>query len=463
MLEWMDSHLLWLIIAGIAIAVVSGIIRVIGRAGVRSMQLSILKPKPGIQFGADRGIYHYSGQDKEGHVLVVGGSGMGKTTSLLVPTLRSWEGPSFCIDISGDISKNVSMPRTLIYEPENADTVKYDIFAPIDRLESIELKNQALEKLSFLLLPELSPGQASANAVFFNTEGRKILTAALIAFYHQGKDFIDICDRIIGNSYHNLFRAIDETENQLAIKYINSFQGGSEQTISGCKQSADAAIKLFATNGIIRKTIGRPETEGEITFAAGSVEDHNVFILVDDSRLELYAPLVHIIVAQVLEHFSQRSNDAQETIFLALDEFASFGKLEITPALRKLRKKKIRIMVLTQSLADLDLIYGRDERMAMMNNYAFKAVLGASDTESQEYFAKLVGHKEVKRESISRRRELLELFDVARPTDTVTQSIVRELAVQPEELAHLGKFMILLYPGGWCRLKKMPFYKRFPV
>ena len=43
-------------------------------------------------------------------------------------------------------------------------------------------------------------------------------------------------------------------------------------------------------------------------------------------------------------------------ILFCLDEFASFGKLQITEALRKLRKRHIRIMVLTQSLADLDMI-----------------------------------------------------------------------------------------------------------
>ena len=53
-------------------------------------------------------------------------------------------------------------------------------------------------------------------------------------------------------------------------------------------------------------------------------------------------------------------------ILFCLDEFASFGKLQITEALRKLRKRHIRIMVLTQSLADLvyDLRQRRTERHA---------------------------------------------------------------------------------------------------
>ena len=59
-------------------------------------------------------------------------------------------------------------------------------------------------------------------------------------------------------------------------------------------------------------------------------------------------------------------------------------------------------MVLTQSLADIDLIYGRDERMAMLNNFAYKIVLGCSDSDTQEYFSRLIGEKEVYRKAVSK-------------------------------------------------------------
>lgn len=54
-------------------------------------------------------------------------------------------------------------------------------------------------------------------------------------------------------------------------------------------------------------------------------------------------------------------------------------------------------MILTQSMADIDLLYGKAERMAMMNNFSFKVILEASDTETQDYFAKLIGYKPTKR------------------------------------------------------------------
>ncbi len=154
-------------------------------------------------------------------------------------------------------------------------------------------------------------------------------------------------------------------------------------------------MKLFATNERIKRTIRRPK-KNEKAFMPAIIEKNNVFIVVEDSKLKLYAPLLHIITAQSLDLFSNCSNDSSNTILFSLDEFASLGKMKITDALRKPRKKHVRIIMLTQSMADIDLIYGRDERMAMMNNFRFKVVLGADDTDTQEYFAKIIGYQNTK-------------------------------------------------------------------
>lgn len=400
----------------------------------------------GIIFGKRGRNVIYSPTSQEGHIAVFGGSGLGKTSALLIPTLKSWTGSSFTIDISGDICKNVDMPNKMIYEPANPDSIPYNIFEPIDLLKNEDDKNEALEELAFLMMPD-DEKMADA-AKFFNTEGRKILTASLIAFYHAGMDFIPICEKIIGSSWKDLFNAIDSTEYNKAIQYINSFSGASEQNTAGCKQSADAVLKLFATNERVKRTIRRPYSQ-EVAFTPSKLEKYNVFVVVDDSKLKLYAPLLHIITAQSLEYFSNRSNTSKTTILFCLDEFSSLGKMEITDALRKLRKKHIRIMMLTQSMADIDLIYGHDERMAMMNNFRFKVVLGADDTETQEYFSKLIGYQDTKKHSTS-----------SNSTQTThTESEDKEWVIEPAELARLGKKLVLLHPDGYLKLVKNFYYK----
>ena len=400
------------------------------------------KKAKGILFGYTRGHkVAYSPTDAEGHVAVFGGSGLGKTSALLIPTLRSWTGYSFAVDISGDISKNVETPNKLIYEPSNPASIPYNIFGMIDEIKDKDDQNEALEQLAFLLMPDDNIRDDAAR--FFRTEGRKILTASLISFYHKGIDFSEICEKIVRSSWQELFNEIDQTQDEDAIQYINSFVGASEQNTAGCKQDADSKVKLFATNARVKQTIRRPK-KGEKCFTPQEIERNNVFVLIEDNKLKLYAPLLHIITAQTLDYFSVRSIHSETTILLCLDEFASLGKLEIVDALRKLRKRHVRIMMLTQSMSDIDLIYGKPERMAMMNNYRFKVILGADDTDTQDYFAKLIGQKEVQKKSRSQ--------SARNVTHTVSEG--KDWSVEPARLARLHDRLILLHPDGYVELRK---------
>ncbi len=407
------------------------------------------KKTQGIVFGRYRfGRLISSPTDAEGHIAVFGGPGLGKTTALLVSTLRTWQGTSLTVDISGDICKNIDKPNKMVFEPENPHSTPYNIFGAIDELEDEDEQNEVLEQLALQLLPDAAKSSSSDATEFFTSEGRKILTASFIAFYHKGFDFTKICEMVVDHDYESLFELIKKTQNPNAIRFITSFAGTNEKNTAGCKQAVDKVLKLFATNAKIKKTIRRPN-ENESSFTPKELEKHNVFIIIDDAKLKLYAPVLRIITSQCMEFFSMRENYKKPTILFALDEFASFGKMEITEALRKLRKKGVRIMTLTQSMADMDLIYGKDERMSMMNNFRFKVVFGADDTDTQDYFAKLIGHKQVTKHSKS----------ISDHRVSTTESESKEWVIEPENLARLGNKLLLLHPDGYLFLKKNYYFK----
>ena len=96
-------------------------------------------------------------------------------------------------------------------------------------------------------------------------------------------------------------------------------------------------------------------------------------------------------------------------------------------------------MVLTQSLADLDMIYGKDERKAMLGNFKFTVILGCKDTETQEYFSKMIGEK----------RSLL-----AADPNQKSQPIIK-----PADLAHLAQDLFVICDDGAIRLRKNFYFK----
>lgn len=347
------------------------------------------------------------------------------------------------------------MPYKLVYAPEKPDTTPYNIFAPIDNLDEIEDKYEALEQLAFLLMPEEL--NMNDNARFFLVNGRKILTASLIAFYSKGMDFIEIAERIVGSSWQELFRDIDNTENIDAIRYINSFEGANQANTAGCKQSADDALKLFATNGKIKRSIRRPK-KGEQAVEPKKIEHNNIFVVVGEDKLNLYAPLMNILTSQIMQYIGTREvQKSSPAILLFLDEYGSLklDKELILDAVRRFRKRRCRIMVLMQNTVDLNLLYGADATRAILSNLKYKVLLGGlGEPESQKYFAELIGYKDSTKHSTSSN---------AKQT-THTESEAKEWVIEPADLDRQGKDTVILIasdePDGHMKLKKNYYFKR---
>ena len=407
----------------------------------------------GIIFGRMKNKVLYSSVSQEQHCFVCAGTGKGKTSSLLIPTLRSWTGSSMTIDISGDISKNCpNMENKLVFEPEDPNTIPYDVFSMIDKMDDIDKKNEALCQLAILLMPE-TPNM-NDNAKFFLMNGRKILSSALIAFYHMGLDFCEICRKVVSSSWQNLFNEIDETGNQEAILYINGFQGANEANTSGCFQQACEAISLFATNKNVINSVHRPG-KGEMALQPDYIETSNIFVIVQDEKLELYAPLMNIIVSQFMQYISSRvvEKGKSKTILLALDEYASLhiDSGMILEATRKYRKRLCRLMILTQNLADLIILYGQNVTRGLIGNFDYKVLLGGiGDLESLETFSKLIGYKETTKRSVSK----------SSSGTSRTESEDKENIIEPSELDRLGDDMILISPEGYFRLQKNFYFKK---
>lgn len=431
----------------------------------------------GINFGWNNRGLVYTPTEEEGHVIVFGGSGLGKTSALLIPSIAMWanSGTSLIVDIAGDIEKVCSytnsidtfcrrweLSRQLIFRPGDSSTSYYNVFAEIDQINDADTRNIQLEKLAYILMP--TDIHANSTTEFFTSEGRKILIASLIAFYSEGRtqhffknDFCDICKIIFENDWKSLFQKIDDVGNSKASSFLNSFLGTNEANNAGCKQAVDKAIQLFATNKTIQECVRRPgrfDSFRPYPMSTLTLEYNNNLVCIADEDLPLYAPLLHLITAQALDHCSRRTSvQIKKTpILLAFDEFVSLGHLDIVDGLRKLRKKNVRIMVLTQSLADIDDVYGASARRVMMNNFRYTVVLGANDTDTQEYLARMVGQHMVQRRSVTTDNN-------HHRSETVSDS--KEFIVDPEEFRQLGDHLLLIHPGGLLKLQKNYYYKNY--
>jgi len=397
----------------------------------KASKTQVLDEPSGIVFGKSQDKYVCSPTNDEGHLLVVGGTGSGKTSACLIPTLRAWKGTSFSIDISGDISKNVSMPNMSVIDPYDPNSTICNIFSAIDDLTGIDEQNEALEALAHLIVPQKL--KLDGVSAFYRNSGRQLLQASLIALYHQGLDFCEIADVIVRNNHEQLISLIEVANITRSNTLINSFKGTPKAQIANCKQACSDAMTLFASP-IMKNIIHRPVGD-ELCYTPASLEISNVFVRIPDDKLEHLLPFLSLIVAQTLEYLHQRPRKRgnRPKVLMSLDEFSSLGWLNILPPLRKARKNDVRIMPLIQSLIDLDLNYNEAERNAMINNFDFISILNAKDVKTQMYFTEMLGRK--------------------------SEEQGNGYHIQSSELGMLGNDLILKCPYGHFRLKKAPYFK----
>lgn len=397
----------------------------------------------------------YSPINKEGSTLVWGTSGSGKTASILRPTINSIkdEATTFCIDISGDIVSSITLDNVIIFGPDAENSAAYNVFAPVDMInedmsvseEECHAKTiEQLIKIASQMIPELKDGDAEPAAVYFNNGGNRILAASLISGYFLNMDFIDICTKINELSWKELFRWIDSVNISEACGLISQFEGEQPEHIASCMGKAKSFVASIVTNYRVKQFLHRPRIINgyrEPSFTPSMLEYYNVFYVVNDGTdFDLFAPLTRLIVAQTMEYLESRHVEKDtHTILLTLDEYSSLSMAtETSQAAKKYRKKKVRLLVLTQSIADMDLMTckGNTASRATIDNFPYRLVLGAQDPESQRYFANSVGEHEVS------------------TGNSQSQETKREYWIPPEDFGRLDKHLVLMHPKGHMILGK---------
>lgn len=120
-------------------------------------------------------------------------------------------------------------------------------------------------------------------------------------------------------------------------------------------------------------------------------------------------------------------------------------------ALHRFRKRKCRLLILTQNLADFDILYGENVTRAILSNLRFKLLLGGlGELKSMEEFSKLIGYKNTKKHSVSR----------SASGTSRTESDDKEFIIEPAELDRMGDKAILIAPEGYFILDKNFYYKK---
>lgn len=401
----------------------------------------------GVIFGKKGNSYAVKTEMTDGHILVVGGAGSGKSSCIAIPTLRAWQERVFAIDIKGELSEQTKeyRPNIKIFNPSDETCYGYNPFYILKESNNVM---QDITQIANAIIPLTE----NIKEPFFINSARNYFAGTMLYYYEQGFSFIETMELIQTTPSMQMIEIISNSDSRLAKTMTNQFIGLDSKTLAGIFSEVSNKIILFVTDKEIRQALSKEEVIKPIDLEHGK----DIYLVIEESKLDIWKNLLTLIVNQFLKHFEKRVDKESTPILFLLDEFARLGKIEtIVNGLATLRSKEITICPIIQSLAQLDSIYGKDQRKVITDNCQFKAILGATDADTQEYFSKLVGTYDKEKKSRNSNFDSYTGIGKGKGTNLSTEE---KRIIKPEQFGTL-KDIVMLTPFGFFRVNKNPYYK----
>jgi len=400
----------------------------------------------GVTFGRKKGNLITKSENEDGHILVIGGAGSGKSSCIAIPSLLTWNQRVFAIDIKGELNNKTCNYResSIVFSPENIDSPTFD---PFKALQGSYNKVQDAREIALSLIPT----PKNVTDPFWVESAQNLLTGAIL-HYSPEMDFIETMSTIQQTPVMALVDEIYNSDVLEAKFFVNQLIGLEPKTLSGIFTELSNKIMIFATDPDLKRALKRSSK----SISPQDIENgKDIYINIPEYKIEQWKGLLTLIVNQFLKSFERRDESICTPVLFLLDEFARIGKIpSIENGLATLRSKKVTICILTQSLAQLDSLYGEEGRKIIADNCSYKAVLKATDADTQEYFSRLVGTYEKRK--VSHNANFEQYSGLGRGTG-VSKTTEEKRIIKPEEFAYLQD-IILLSPSGYMRVDKTPYY-----
>lgn len=158
-------------------------------------------------------------------------------------------------------------------------------------------------------------------------------------------------------------------------------------------------------------------------------------------------------------HHLSLPNDINRRIWYGLDELAALGKIPGLSQLANLgRSKGAAIVAGTQSYPQLDLIYGPEQRRALINGFATKVVFRNEDEQTLEELSKAMGRREIERA----RENLSTPINTSRGGVTRMSETAEDILIMPDEIKNLLTLNCYVQSSGYPVTKTSINYKEWP-
>ena len=343
---------------------------------------------------------------KGGHLITVAGTGSGKGTCLIIPSLLNQPSGSYVVtDPKGENafitarSQRDYGQNVIILDPWDEQTklgATHGILAagfnPFDfiKMDLDELRDNC-EQIATFLAPE-KPGEKDP---FFTDKSRTLIKSLLMHIVtflpDEEHNFWTLYKMLRLNEREWLGVLLDMEANteqdgliSIAAQEFLGLQNSGEMmaTIRSVAQTATSVFESPQLRRSLEKSDFNPYdlTEGKTT----------VYIVIPERYLETHSTWLRLVIGLSLRACNARPD---KRVYYLLDEFAVMGKMkDVQKAFAFARGQNIVMWFFAQNLSQIKEIYGEDGMNTFIGNAAMLQCFGGmKDQYTQQYFSKAFG------------------------------------------------------------------------
>ncbi len=398
---------------------------------------------PLLAFDLERGI-------GSGHGLVISGSGGGKTTANVVPTLLRWPGNAVVFDPSIEVLPMVRDARaTLGDEPRDIVTIDpNDPAGSVDLLDWIGSGTKTAEEDIATVASWFAGSKTESRDPFF-AQMAEALIRGLLAHLTLSKAETDRTLRrlrILMSESHDHFQTttLEAILKEWAVdsyvhRQLGPFRGMHGATFSG----------IYSNAGDMTNWLAFPRFADMVSTATGwkttdlATKHVDVFINLPLATVQEHPGLGRVVLGALLNsvhhHDSVRLAGGDEAavplskrVLFLVDEAARLQNMQVLTLVRDAgRKYRATLVMIYQSLGQMDAIWTEDGRVAWMDSASWISFSAINSNETAKYVSDRCGTMTV--EATSRTVGA----NARGATSSANVSVQRRNLINPDEVMRL--------------------------
>jgi type IV secretion system protein VirD4 len=349
-------------------------------------------------------------------VLVVGPSRSGKTTALLTPAVRQWQGPVIATSIRSDVLANSWEERraagwpVLIYNPQNQGGYGSNTWSPLSSITGDRAWRNARRVATALVeAAGLAENGANSQEAFWNAAAADFLGPLLLAAAELGPSMEPVLRWLQEGD-----KARDEVTKLLqqhapALRTVEAVWSAAAKIRDSVYLTARTAVSAYQDPDVLTTCQGDdPQQPVDITPASvlgdGGRPGATLYVVSPPTGWRYFAPLFTALLTSLIDAaYQEDTRGATAPLLLALDEVANIAPIKDLPSIVSTAAgNDIQVITVLQDFGQAERIWGADgARTLLQNHYARLILGGGGDIATLEWAQAMLGDTNVETKTTS--------------------------------------------------------------